>query len=198
LFCASETKVLLHVACINLAAVVRRCYAVVELSVCPNPLTVVPAAPTAPVIVAVDGMELPSCPAILVTDAPTPLTELPSAVTTGATGLPPAGGAGAGEPVPPPVPPDPVGPPAGAPGDGAAVTVVPGDPLTARPELGATSDRDVALCGAVPFVLAKAACGVVAPGTAMPVDPPPEREPGPPRGCAVECCPRAAMSLDRG
>src|ERR1700689_961235 len=101
----------------------------------------------------------------------------------GAPGSTLAGGAGAGELLPTPVPPpDPVGMVAGTAGDGAAVTVVPGEPLTAPAELG-------------PFELARTALGVPAPGAADPVGTPPG-EVRPPRSCAPGRRPSAATSPD--
>jgi len=119
------------------AAAAACCQVFVELRPWTRPVTDAPTAlgapgaptPRAPVAGATAGTPLPTWLLAVVTALPTVVTALPTTTTTGAVGLPGAGGVGDGEPAAPPVP-EPVGPLWGAAGDGTNATVVPGGTST--------------------------------------------------------------------
>ena len=137
-------------------------------------------APTALVAGAVDGIELPSWSAAAVTDVPTAVTVVPTAVVTGVRGLPPAEGGGCGEPGDPLTP---VGaPPAGIVGEGSGDPLVAGGPLivTCPPEAlpGRSGESLSRAEDPAPSQTAalSVAVGVGAPGSAVPA---PEERPTP-------------------
>jgi hypothetical protein len=121
------------------------------------------------------GDELATWPAADVTDALTVATVLPSAVATGATGFPLAGGDGADEPAPLPVgaePDDP--PPAGAAGDVITGTLAPESPLPVAAVLDEASERSGSPAGAAGVGAdVPVSANVIPPGTAIPGDEPP-------------------------